>query len=353
MPSAWLRLVLLVSVTPLSAQTHVSWSQSAASSTSGPGGRAGAAHTPQALSENTGSALADMLWMFGGIHEAQPLNYSAELWSYTASTNAWEMMPASPTNGPPARVGSAMCAVGHSLYVYGGASFEAGAHNDLHRFNTAQRQWQRMVLPGVAPGALAYHSMSCAGGKAYVSGGEDASGTLQREMYAINDIGTGAVAWSRIGLSGAPPTARRGHSLTSSGSRLYLFGGRGPSSTLLNDAYYYDTGSTVWTSLATVGELPSGREGHSAVILSERLYVFAGFDGYGSLNEVRHLPQPDLPQSVLPQPVSFHNEAFHGPAVHGGLSTAMPSTARPPTGTSSTTRLTLLGLPQPPQPLRN
>ena len=73
------------------------------------------------------------------------------------------------------------------------------------------------------------------------------------------------------------------------------------SDTDLNDAYYYSTDTAQWTSLSTLGQLPSGREGHSASILGERLYIFGGADAYGSLNDVLCL---DLATLVWSYPVS-------------------------------------------------
>jgi len=329
-------LLLCLCAVPLAAQpTHVSWAQESAAN-SGPGLRAGVAYSPQALSTLAGGVLADVLWMFGGISSTLPLSYSDELWSYrrTDNSSSWALMPpgSSAIDRPTPRVGSALCAVGHFIYVYGGASFAANAHADLYRFDTAQRQWLLQLPPGTAPGALAYHAMSCVGGTVYLSGGEDASGTLRSSTYALLDAGNPAlIRWSSPVMSGAPPTARRGHSLTAAdNSRLVLFGGRGPSGSFLNDAYLLRTGTLEWVSLATLGARPAGREGHVAVVLSERLYVFGGADALGSRNDVVSLDLSSLIWSypaaagTLPTPRwgtlgAKLNEKLY---VYGGLSTS-------------------------------
>ncbi|KOO22755.1 kelch motif family [Chrysochromulina tobinii] len=192
--------------------------------------------------------------MFGGISSTLPLSYSDELWSYrrTDNSSSWALMPpgSSAIDRPTPRVGSALCAVGHFIYVYGGASFAANAHADLYRFDTAQRQWLLQLPPGTAPGALAYHAMSCVGGTVYLSGGEDASGTLRSSTYALLDAGNPA-------------------------ERLYVFGGADALGSR-NDVVSLDLSSLIWSYPAAAGTLPTPRWGTLGAKLNEKLYVYGG-----------------------------------------------------------------------------
>ena len=247
------------------------------------------AFAQQSLSSQSGGSLTDVLWMFGGISSAQPVNYSAELWGYTASSRSWSL-DATTNNRPPALVGSTMCSIGHFLYLYGGANFDANAFDHLYAFDTSRRTWSLVLLGGFLPPARAHHAMSCAGGRVYVHGGQDTHSTVQSELYALSDLNTLSTAWTVPLQTGNPPTARKGHSLTHGRTgKLYCFGGSGASGEKLADAYSYDPTIGSWEALATIGDAPAGREGHTATILDEKLYIFGGADGFGNLNDVRVL----------------------------------------------------------------
>eukprot|EP00002_Diphylleia_rotans_P032324 TRINITY_DN677_c0_g1_i11.p1 TRINITY_DN677_c0_g1~~TRINITY_DN677_c0_g1_i11.p1 ORF type:complete len:1468 (+),score=296.83 TRINITY_DN677_c0_g1_i11:133-4536(+) len=87
-----------------------------------------------------------------------------------------------------------------------------------------------------------------------------------------------SLTWSRheTSQSGNPP-ARWGHVLAPCGSYLYLVCGSG--SRLFNDTYMFDPYDLSWRLIPQQGECPSGRFGHAATSISERLYVFGGRGG--------------------------------------------------------------------------
>ena len=280
--------VLLAALLPAAAlsQTHVAWMPTPNVTGGPPEGRAAMAYTQQSINGQSGGAT-DTIWMYGGISSAVPLNYSAELWSFTASSGVWEI--AQHGNSPPPLVGSAMCAVGHTLYLYGGANFDANAHAHLYVFDTATRSWSISSLSGHWPPAKAYHGLSCAGGRVYLFGGQDTTNVLQNDLHVLANLGTNTMAWSMPTAAGNVPTARKSFSLSHANAKLYLFGGSGAAGEKLNDAYAYDTSTLSWSALATSGDTPTGREGHTASVLDEKLYIFGGADGFGNVNDVRVL----------------------------------------------------------------
>jgi N-acetylneuraminic acid mutarotase len=280
------------------------------------------AYAQQSLSAVPG--VAERIWMYGGISSVSPLNYSSELWSYTPATGAWDS-PQRQTNSPPALVGSAMCALGDHLYLFGGANFDAGTHDDFFSFNTVTESWSRVSVAGYSPSGRAHHGQACSSSNVYLFGGEDSSSTLLNDLSVFSGSG-----WSATAPSGSVPSARKRFTLThANNGKLYLFGGAGSSSTKLSDAYALDTGSLVWVSLTTTGERPTPRDGHSAIVLDERLYVFGGNDQNGwSLNDVRFLDLGSLrwtaprPAGVPPGPRSGHVASLVNQkvVVYGGVS---------------------------------
>ena len=162
--------------------------------------------------------MSDVLWMFGGISDTAPLNYSRELWGYTASTGQWQSV-ALQGSTPPPLVGASMCVLGNSLYVFGGANFDSAAYSDIYSYSTASSQWSLMNIAGFAPTARAYHAMACTAyvspSKIFVFGGETASGTLLSDTVQLTDpTGTG-VAWSlpRHGLDPLGASLAHPHTL--------------------------------------------------------------------------------------------------------------------------------------------
>ena len=325
---AW-RLAALLLLPPATAEvSHVAWNQKLPTATAAPasgptGGRASMAYAQQSLTNFAGGApLADVLWMFGGISSTAPLNYSSELWGYTVSTGQWQS-PAPQTNTPPPLAGAAMCSIGNVLYVFGGANFDSAAHNALFSFNAATSSWARMALSGYVPPARAYHAMACTATSVYVFGGEDASGNLLSDTVRVQNINTVGTSWFVPGVTGTLPTARKAHTLTHSNGKFYLFGGASVGGSKLNDAYSFDTATLAWVSLATSGERPTGRDGHTAVVLDEKLYIFGGADTSGNLNDVRVLDlhsrrwsHPRAAGGVAPSPRWGHmgalvNQQFH------------------------------------------
>ena len=284
-------ITLLPSFT--NAQTHVAWARSPGSSGGPPGGRASMAYAQQSLAGESGGALADVLWMYGGISAAQPLNYSSELWGYTASTSLWErvVLPGS----PPPLVGASMCSVGHFLYLYGGSNFDASANENLYSFDTARRQWSLMSLLGYRPPARAYHTLTCAGGRVYLFGGADASGTVYNTMAYLDNLNTINMRWHSPPAAGNVPSPRKSHSLShGQGGKLYLFGGSGAADEKLNDVYTLDATSLSWYAMSTTGVPPTPREGHTGVVMDNKLYVFGGSTTDSNLNDVRVLDLSSL-----------------------------------------------------------
>ena len=259
--------------------SHVTWQASPVPATS-PSGRASAAVAQVALSD---TALGQSVWMWGGIQSAQPLFYANEMWRFAPSSGTWTLFD---VIGKPERaVGPAMCAVGNTLYLFGGQEQTGGLRNTLYTFSTQLESWG---LPGTlctTPAARSYHTMACANQRAYLLGGTGASSTILSDFHYLDTV---SATWVRITAAGGP-SARKGHSMTHSGERLYVFGGGANGGTKLNDAYSFDMSSSVCRALQTSGDRPPSREGHAAVIIDDRLYVYGGLDRYGYLNDVHAL----------------------------------------------------------------
>jgi N-acetylneuraminic acid mutarotase len=73
------------------------------------------------------------------------------------------------------------------------------------------------------------------------------------------------------------PCKRLGHSLTSIGTNLFLFGGMDNNNTF-NDLFIFNTITNSWSEPETTGTKPSKRCGHSATLIKNKIYIFGGAD---------------------------------------------------------------------------
>lgn len=102
--------------------------------------------------------------------------------------------------------------------------------------------------------------------------------------------------WIRIGISGRPPIPRFGHSLSISGSNLILFGGWTNTSGIrekkdsikTNEPYVMalNTKTFSWENVVYFGELPPNRYGHSSTTIGSHLLIFGGWEHNRATNEV-------------------------------------------------------------------
>jgi len=100
------------------------------------------------------------------------------------------------------------------------------------------------------------------------------------DVFVLN---TNTYRWSEIpkptdpALLAAWPYQRYGHTVVSRGSTCYLFGGRNDEAAC-NQLYTFCTKTFRWRRPRVAGEVPGERDGHSAAIIGEQMYVFGGYE---------------------------------------------------------------------------
>lgn len=122
--------------------------------------------------------------------------------------------------------------------------------------------------------------------------------------------------WTQLKLPGQAPSSRCGHTITSGGHYLLLFGGHGTGGWLSRyDIYYNDTIildrlSAQWKRLPIGNEPPPARAYHSMTCLGSLYLLFGGFDGKSTFGDLWWLvPEEDpiakryteSPPKVLPE----------------------------------------------------
>uniref|UniRef100_A0A8C5SP33 Leucine zipper like post translational regulator 1 n=1 Tax=Laticauda laticaudata TaxID=8630 RepID=A0A8C5SP33_LATLA len=92
--------------------------------------------------------------------------------------------------------------------------------------------------------------------------------------------------------TGTPPAPRYHHSAVVYGSSMFVFGGYTgdiySNSNLKNknDLFEYKLATGQWTEWKIEGRLPVARSAHGATVYSDKLWIFAGYDGNARLNDM-------------------------------------------------------------------
>lgn len=68
--------------------------------------------------------------------------------------------------------------------------------------------------------------------------------------------------WHKINCTGEIPGPRYGHTAHILGSRMFLFGGKGPGETVYKDVYFLDLAEWVWVPVNTISNNPPPRYGN-------------------------------------------------------------------------------------------
>ncbi|KAH9948169.1 hypothetical protein B0H21DRAFT_254574 [Amylocystis lapponica] len=185
---------------------------------------------------------------------------------------------------PSPRFGHASALIGSVFLVWGGDTrthreADSGDVLDdgLYLFSTKSREWTRIAVDGLGPTGRYGHSVTVAGSKIYVFGGQ-ADGELFDDLWSF-DLSTlrEAAKWELVKPAEASPrpARRTGHVCVTHEEKLVIFGGTDGQS-FYNDTWVFDFATSRWLELACAGPLPTPRAGHAGAVVNNVLYVFGG-----------------------------------------------------------------------------
>uniref|UniRef100_A0A0D9RKB8 Leucine-zipper-like transcriptional regulator 1 n=1 Tax=Chlorocebus sabaeus TaxID=60711 RepID=A0A0D9RKB8_CHLSB len=122
----------------------------------------------------------------------------------------------------------------------------------------------------------------------YVFGGDNGKTMLNDLLrFDVKDW-----SWCRAFTTGTPPAPRYHHSAVVYGSSMFVFGGYTgdiySNSNLKNknDLFEYKFATGQWTEWKIEGRLPVARSAHGATVYSDKLWIFAGYEGNARLNDM-------------------------------------------------------------------
>jgi len=272
------------------------------------------------------TAVGSQLLMFGGRWgESVFLN---DAWLYDTLRGRWQCVHESEETyaeleAPPPRADQPCPRWAHSAVRFGrrvlvfGGSAPGRCFSDLHWFDLATCKWSRVAPEGRSPAQRSGHC-ACAVGDAsmFVFGGN----TTRASFNDLWEFQVDLNRWRPIKGSGAAPSGRVGHTITSVGSRLLVLGGREYATNQFDRVLHaFDTSTRRWSQVplrqrgAAAGQgascaaaeseseeasVPVLRTGHSTDAFEGKLLVFGGLCSDGSyLGDVTavHLIEPKAP----------------------------------------------------------
>nr|XP_048328517.1 protein GLUTELIN PRECURSOR ACCUMULATION 3-like [Ziziphus jujuba var. spinosa] len=146
-----------------------------------------------------------------------------------------------------------------------------------------------------------------------VYGGRGGGGPIMGDLWALKGLieeENEMPAWTQLKLPGQAPPPCCGHTITSGGLHLLLFGGHGTGGWLsrydiyYNDCIVLDRVSAQWKRLPTGTELPPARAYHSLNCIGSRYLLFGGFDGKTTFGDLWWLVPEDDPIAKRPTTLS-------------------------------------------------
>lgn len=239
------------------------------------------------------------MFIFGGRYAGKRLGdfwvLDTDIWQWSELTGFGDL--------PSPRDFAAASAIGNQkIVMYGGWDGKRWL-SDVYVLDTISLEWTELSVSGSLPPPRCGHTATMVEKRLLVYGGRGAGGSIMGDLWALKGLIEGeneSPGWTQLKLPGQAPSPCCGHSVTSSGHYLLLFGGHGTGGWLSRYDIYYneciilDRVSAQWKRLPVGNEPPPARAYHSMTSIGPRHLLFGGFDGKLTFGELWWLvPEED------------------------------------------------------------
>jgi len=237
-------------------------------------GERGDKYTPR-----TGHAVVvwnDHFYLFGGTDETARQN---DIYQYDIPGNRWDKVIPSGGVVPASRSGSKGVVYRDYVYFFGGYTKKDGEYfNDVFRYSIPNKVWETVRTSGDDPPARTDHSCVVQNNRMLVFGGFD--GRVRFQDLQMLDLEQHR--WEQPPEAGAmatpPPMGRFGHTAVIYNNSMFIFGGWNGHETL-DDLYEFSLGTFQWYNVPNRGRnVPKSRYRHSAAVYGCSMFIFGGVD---------------------------------------------------------------------------
>lgn len=153
--------------------------------------------------------------------------------------------------------------------------------DDLYLLNTTSLKWTVAAPVGPKPSGRYGHTISTIGSMLYIFGGQlDDTFFDDLACYDLTTLQSPTSSWNFVKPASVSPPPRTNHTIITYQDKLYLFGGT-DGKLWYSDTWVYDPVDNTWAPLECAGFIPAPCEGHSATIVGDTMYVFGGRSAEG------------------------------------------------------------------------
>lgn len=188
------------------------------------------------------------------------------LYSYNLSSHEWNLVQVDGSY-PSSRWAHSTVVYQNKAYILGGTNEYGAFHDDLfYCLDLNELKWDQLHYHGRL---LAWHSAVVYKNKMIVCDGD----IIEEFNFDLNE-------WNQVDTNG-PSVYINNHSAIVYKDSMFVFAGKQNGITS-NQLWELNLKTYDWNHVPTFGDIPSIREGHSAVLFRNSMIVIGGIDRYGS-----------------------------------------------------------------------
>ncbi|XP_031492319.1 protein GLUTELIN PRECURSOR ACCUMULATION 3 isoform X3 [Nymphaea colorata] len=238
------------------------------------------------------------MFVFGGRSGNKRLRdfwmLDTDIWQWTELSSYGDL--------PSARDFAAAAAIGNrKIVMYGGWDGKKWL-SDVYVLDTMSLEWMELSVLGSLPPPRCGHTATMIEKRMLIFGGRGGGGPIMGDLWALKGLVEEGETpgWTMLKLPGQSPSPRCGHTVTSNGNHLLLFGGHGTGGWLSrydvyhNDCIVLDRVSVQWKRMVTSND-PPARAYHSMTCIGSRYLLFGGYDGKSTYGDLWWLVPEDDP----------------------------------------------------------
>ncbi len=212
-----------------------------------------------------------------------------DLWVFSFMTEKWKQYDNLDPE-PLARNYHSSIVYESDMIVFGG--YNGANMDDLWVLNLSTFKWVDKT-PTAKPTARRGHSAVLYDSKMYIFGGFITA--LSNELWALQ-LNQSVYEWSQITQNTVKPTGRQLHSAIIFSGKMFVFGGQPTSTDVL---WKFELVTKIWTEVSVLEPKPTSRNMHTAVVANNKMIIFGGNDVSGILNQLWEydLDSCDIPTS--------------------------------------------------------
>ncbi|XP_077497719.1 kelch domain-containing protein 3-like [Amblyomma americanum] len=227
---------------------------------------------PTDISSHTVTAYGHCAYLWGG----RCISARSHVYRFDTNTLTWSR-PQVFGEQPPSLYGKAACAVGNRMHIVG----TWNRRLDMWFLDLDTMEWHRVPTSGQAP-ACFFFTASAIGTRIYVWGGVQiqenhslGGRVCDNSLYYLE---TATSTWVRPRVQGTAPVGRKGHAAFAYKEELCVFGGRSvQQGTYFADMHKYEPETSCWTEVRPFGSGPSARCFPGCSTTGERVFAFGGY----------------------------------------------------------------------------